>query len=254
MTWRRTGFQPVASALTAITIASACTCPSSVPTKPPSTCTARVPSWRITPAAIALLRRTRTSRAGCTVAHSGKKTPRRKIGDADPRSELVVVERDRLLRRVDGSGRRDRRVEGCVLRRRRRHGQHPALVQPHVGAERANGGDDPFAGTRDSERALFAEHGARAADARPVAVQEAAVASTRPYAAAFRLQHDDGRRRVALLHGERGPQAGEAAADDADIRMHVARERLGDVVAERGGRFLEPPRRPKRDGQANVSR
>ena len=203
---------------------------------------------------MALLRSTRTSRAGCTVAHSGKIDAAAEDRRPDPRGELVVVERDRLFRRVDGSGRCDRCVEGGVLRRRRRHGQHPALVQPHVGAERANGGDDPFAGARDSERALFAEHGARAADARPVAVQEPAVAPTRSHAAAFRLEHDDGRRRVALLHGERGPQTGEASADDADIRMHVARERFGDVVAERGGRFLEPPGRPKRDGQANVSR
>ena len=76
-------------------------------------------------------------------------------------------------------------------------------------------------------------------------MQEAAVAAARPGAAAFRLEQDDVRRRVSLLDRERGPQAGEAAADDADVGVDGALERVGHVVAERGRRLLQPPRGPE---------
>ncbi|MDB5092890.1 MAG: hypothetical protein JWO85_991, partial [Candidatus Eremiobacteraeota bacterium] len=108
----------------------------------------------------------------------------------DALCELVRAERHRLLRRADGGGRLHRVVEGAILRRRRRHAQHSALMQPDVGAERADGEDDSFSGARDGKRASLAEHGPRAADARPVAVQEAAVSAARARAAAFRLEQD----------------------------------------------------------------
>src|SRR5437868_2943415 len=101
----------------------------------------------------------------------------------------------------------------------------------------------PCAG--DRERAGLPEHLAGAPDAGPVGVQEAAVAAARPGAAAFRLEQDDVRRRVSLLDRERGPQAGEAAADDADVGVDGAFERVGHVVAERGRRLLQPPRGPE---------
>ena len=166
-------------------------------------------------------------------------------GRADPLRHLVARQRHRLLRRADEGGRLDGRVERAVLLGRRRDGQHPALAQPDVLTERAHRRDDPLPCAGDRERAGLPEHPAGAPDAGPVAVQEAAVAAARPGAAAFRLEQDDVRRRVSLLDRERGPQAGEAAADDADVGVDGALERVGHVVAERGRRLLQPPRGPE---------
>ncbi len=49
--------------------------------------------------------------------------------------------------------------------------------------------------------------------------------------------------RLAFLHGKRGPQAREPAADDADVRVDVAVERVADIIPERCRRFFEPPGR-----------
>src|ERR671936_675182 len=52
---------------------------------------------------------------------------------------------------------------------------------------------------------------------RPVAVHEAAVPAARPRAAAVGFQHDEACRRLTFVQGERRPEAGVAAADDADV-------------------------------------
>jgi hypothetical protein len=57
--------------------------------------------------------------------------------------------------------------------------------------------------------------------------------------AALRLDERDPKVRRALLQGERGPEPAVAAADDRDVRLEVARERVGRLV---GRGFLEPPR------------
>src|SRR5438270_813484 len=115
-------------------------------------------------------------------------------------------------------------------------------------------GRHPLARTGHGEPGLLSEHGARASDARPVAVEEAAVPPARAYAAAIRLENDDVRRRVAFLHRERRPQAGEPAADDAHVGVDLAHERFRDLVVECSCGLLEPPRGAERGAQAKVSR
>jgi hypothetical protein len=52
------------------------------------------------------------------------------------------------------------------------------------------------------------------------------------------LEHDDVERRIALDQRERRPEPGEAAADDRDVGLRVARQRRGRI--DRPGLF-EPP-------------
>ena len=104
--------------------------------------------------------------------------------------------------------------------------------------ERAHGRDRPVRRPRDRESPLGAEHVAKAGEARPVAVEEAAVPPARPDPATRRLEHDHVERRVTPLQLDRGPETREAAADDRDVGGRVAVERglLGI-----GRRLLEPP-------------
>ena len=206
---------------------------------------------------------TRIDRPAAQDTHEARRLHGRALGEEhalpedrrlDALSELFTPEPDRLLGRADRGGRGDGLIEGAILCRRRGHGHHPALAQPDVLAERADGGDDPLARTGHGEPGLLSEHRARASDARPVAVQEAAVPPARAYAAAIRLENDDVRRRVAFLHRERRPQAGEPAADDAHVGVDLAHERFRDLVVECSCGLLEPPRRAERGAQAKVSR
>src|SRR5262249_44471725 len=145
-------------------------------------------------------------------------------------------------------GSRDGLVDGRVLRRRRGHHQHPALPQPHVVVERAHRRHDPLPRTRQLQRLVAAEQRHELGHRRPVAVDEAAVAATRPGATGDSLEQHDVGRRLAFLHGQSGPEPRVAAADDADVRRHVAgQRRLGLVRA----RLVPPPgRKAGLDGQA----
>ena len=78
---RDAGRQPANAALVASTISGARSAPWGVRISPSRTRSAGVRSCTVTPAAIARRRRTRTSKPGCTVAPSGKKTPRRNTGE-----------------------------------------------------------------------------------------------------------------------------------------------------------------------------
>ena len=140
VTCRRTGPQPDVAAFVATTTASARTLPSRVETRPSATFDARVLVQR-TPASSTASRSARTSRAGCTVAHSGKKTPRRKTGDRRA-SRLVPVERDGLLGRTGFVGGADRLVDRTILRGARRDHEQASLAQPDVVGQRPHGGDD----------------------------------------------------------------------------------------------------------------
>jgi hypothetical protein len=71
-------------------------------------------------------------------------------------------------------------------------------------------------------------------------VAEAAVAPARPDAARPGLQQDDVDGRIALSERERGPEPGEAAADDADVGRGVALERRCRLL---GARLVQPPGR-----------
>jgi hypothetical protein len=69
-------------------------------------------------------------------------------------------------------------------------------------------------------------------------VDEAAVAAARAPAALLRFEEDDVEPRVALLQGERGPEAGVAAADDGDVSLGVPLEWRRRLV---GACLVEPP-------------
>ena len=170
--------------------------------------------------------------------------PKHRRGDA--RRELALVERDRFCRRAELFGRADGVVDRRILRRRRRDHQHPALAQPDLRSEPPDGADDSLAGPRQLQRAGVSQRRAKAGDARPVTVQEAAVAAARAGPAAVGLEHDDTCGRLALSQRERGPETREAAADHAhfcrEVVLQRRRTRLRAVLLGLG----EPPRRQRR--------
>ena len=82
-----------------------------------------------------------------------------------------------------------------------------------------------------------------AAELRPPAHHEAAVAPAGAAAAHVGLEDHDVERGVELGQPQRGPQAGEPAADDAHVRRDRPRQRAGRVVAgPRCERLPEPER------------
>jgi hypothetical protein len=164
-------------------------------------------------------------------------------GRTNALGHLVRVERHRLLDRTERGGSLHGGVDRTVLCRRRRNHQQPALAQPDVVRQRADGGDDPLAGTCERDRSVVAEHGPGVGETRPVAVQETAVSPARTSAAELGFQHDDTRGRFALPHGQGGPEPRVAAADNAHVGAHLALERRRRLV--RTG-LVPPPRRQAR--------
>src|SRR5205085_2587439 len=79
-------------------------------------------------------------------------------------------------------------------------------------------------GPRQPDRLLASDHLLQRPELRPPAEDEAAVAAARAAAADVGLDQRDVDRRVELLQAERRPEAGEAAADDADVGALVALE------------------------------
>src|SRR2546430_2942806 len=90
--------------------------------------------------------------------------------------------------------------------------------------------------------ALGAYRGERPPGGAPPAAGEAAVASAGPPAANVLLEHDHGEVRVALGQEVGGPQPGEAAPDDDDIRPGVPVERRAGLLGLLG---LLPERVPQ---------
>ncbi len=138
---------------------------------------------------------------------------------------FLAGQRNRLLLDSELTSDSERTVEDPVLRGRRRDPQQPTLAEPHVLAEGAHGGDRPIRCASDRERSLGAEHIAEARQARPVAVEEAAVAATGPDPAARGLEHDHVQPGLPPLQLERRPEPGEAGADDGHVGLRVAVER-----------------------------
>src|SRR5438876_3237923 len=78
------------------------------------------------------------------------------------------------------------------------------------------------------------------AQRRPVAVEEAAVATARARATHVSLQENDPGRTLAFLQRERRPQPGVTAAHDANVGADVTLERSRRLIC---ARFVQPPRR-----------
>src|SRR5438034_33965 len=77
------------------------------------------------------------------------------------------------------------------------------------------------------ERTVATEERDELGKRRPVAVDEAAVASARTRPTLLGLDENDAQRRLALLQSQGCPEAGEAAADDADVRLDGSVEQRG---------------------------
>ena len=167
------------------------------------------------------------------------------------RIELVLRERDGLLRPVDVRSRCDRALDGGVLRGRRRDHQHAGFAQPHVlvarSGKRPHSRHDRLTRPAQTHGFLVAEQRQERRERCPVPVQEAAVASARPVAADLGLEERHPQAGGALAQRERGPEARVPAADDRDVRRRVPRERRPRFRIPLGGeRLLQPPRRQRR--------
>ena len=169
-------------------------------------------------------RRGRRRRAGRPAKNSGAPARRATAGPPPPRR------RARGRRPASGRGSRPARATS------RRAAAHPRAARRRA-RERARPGWRRRR-ARDSECPLGSEHVAEAREARPVAVEEAAVPPAGADPATRGLEHDDVQRGLPPLQLERRPEAGEAAADDGDVGPRVALER-GLLGIRR--RVLEPP-------------
>jgi hypothetical protein len=82
-------------------------------------------------------------------------------------------------------------------------------------------------------------------------VNEAAVTAARAGTTRCGLDERDLQRRLTLLERKCSPEPGEAAADDADVRLRVTRQMRSSGF---GTRFVQPPRwQTRRDAQAVVA-
>ena len=139
-----------------------------------------------------LRRRGRRRRAGTPATSSGAPARRGRAVPPPPRR------RARGRRRPSGRG--SRPAPGDVDTRT----SPPS--RSHVVAEAAHSGDRPVRRARDREAPLGAEHVAEAGQARPVAVEEAAVAAARPDPATRGLEHDHVQPGLPPLQLERRPE------------------------------------------------
>ena len=109
-------------------------------------------------------------------------------------------------------------------------GPEPALfakvgIDVVLAAECPDLGDRGRRGARQPQRLGGPAHPLERLELRPQREDEAAVAPARTGAADVALQEDDVKRRLALLQCQGGPQAGQAASDDADVGPEVAVQR-----------------------------
>ena len=128
---------------------------------------------------------------------------------------------------------------------RRRGGGVERAVAPELGVyavlahEVADGIDGGLAGAHQAKRLGLAEQAPEREELGRPGEQAAAVAPAGARAAQVALQDDDVELRVALLGLYRRPQAGEAAADDADVGPLRALQRRGQVAIAHQG-LLKP--------------
>ena len=197
--------------------------------RPASTRTIGVHSKMRTPRSSSTRRSSRASLAGCSTVRSGvidAADEARRVGDAPrlggvhpPQPVGVAVPLEQ--------------AEGLLV------GPGLPLAGPGVQDALVPGVDagvvarDPSVQLVDHVRegggvghtALFPERRAQAREAGPRGREEAAVGAAAPGADDVRLDEDDVEIRVALVQLIGGPQAGEAAADDADVGGHLAGRR-----------------------------
>jgi hypothetical protein len=117
-------------------------------------------------------------------------------------------------------------------------------VDPVRGAEATEAGDGVLGGTREPHRLVGSAQGLEAGEVMPERHREPAVAAAGPPSAHAGLDDGDTQRGIELLDAQRGPQAGVAAADDADIGAHATLERGARPVSPHG--VGEPPASPRR--------
>ena len=212
--------------------------PRGVSTRRPSIRTTGVRSWRAMPASSTAARSARASRAGCTVAPSRKRTPPRNAASCSaPRPRRPRGHG--LLRARRARAAATARATTCVLRRRRRHLEHPGLAQPHVLAERAHGRQRS---RRRRGRPRVRPSSPRTARAQPSTLHQPwrkppfRPLGPRPTVSASSSATRSSGARSFSASAVQSPHV--AAADDRDVRVDVARERRRRLV---GRGFLEPP-------------
>ena len=180
-------------------------------------------------------------------------------GRARPRRDLRVVpalERGDLIF-ADGV---ERALPGAALTFAG-GGPQPAVaailrVDPVVGAEAPDGAHRVGRRLGEAHRFLAAADLLQGLELRPPAQHEAAVAPARAGAADVLLDQHHVRGGLQLLEPQRGPEAGEAAADDADIGCRVAfqRRRRGAVVECLAEPVAPPPDRERAHSASAMAR
>ncbi len=128
----------------------------------------------------------------------------------------------------------EHRRERADLRTRRRGVQR--AVEPQLGIDgvrAAEIGDvlhGRFGGLHEPDRLGFAEQPPQRQELRGPREQAAAVAAARAGAAQVGLDDRDVERGVLLLRLDRGPEPGEAAADDAHVGLRRTLQRGGEIA------------------------
>lgn len=126
------------------------------------------------------------------------------------------------------------RRERADLRARRRGVQRAVEPQLGIDAVRAAEIGDVlhgcFGGLHEPDRLGFPEQAPQRQEFRGPREQAAAVAAARAGAAQVGFDDRDVERRVLLLRLDRGPEPGEAAADDADVGLRRTLQRGGEIA------------------------
>ena len=195
--------------------------PPSTPGRWPSTSTAVVPSWIVTPRSSRTRRRPRASVAGWTVAAPGMKTPSRNTGESTlARTSSAVSGTRRSPRpwsRRASHGRQPAIVLGRRGARLERTGLHVPRVHAVRGAERPDLVDSGLHRVTHSDGAGHAVAVDQRRELVPPIRGEPAVPPRRPTAADVGLDEHDPRPRLQLGQPQRRPQTRVPATDDRDV-------------------------------------
>ena len=214
--------------------------------RPFSTRTMGVRSKMRTPRSSSTRRSSRASLPGWSTVRSGVITPPTKRGESATRPRLGGVHAPQpvgvaVLARAAGtspssgpgcqSPARAYRMPSCQCVDARVVTRDPAVELVDHGGE----------GGRVGHPALLAERRAQARELRPRRREEAAVGAAAAGADDVGLDEHDAEARVALAQLVGGPEAGEAAADDADVGGRLAGQRRARRAGVGAQRLLQPP-------------
>ena len=198
-----------------------------------------------TPRSSRTRRSSRASLAGCTVARSGVKTPpleARRVCDSPrlggvhrPQAVAQAVPLEQRQRRVGRGRAASRRPgrRGCLRGRKSISGVVALAPATELGDLVAERGGPAQAG-------IVAEAPAELAGGHPRRREEAAVGAAAAGAADGGLEQHDAQRRLALGELVGRPEAGETAADDADVGLDLAGERRARHAGIGGQRLVQP--------------